>query len=1436
LNPGRIALSHAKLILFLAAVLAALGAYAYTIAPQSMFPTMSFSRIDVVAETSDLPPDQVYTAVTRPLEAALQSLPSVVRVRGTASQGSAELIVEFDPKTDPRADLQSVDQALVQARAAVPAAASLTAVIVNPNSEPVVSYALTSRTLSQAVLRRFALSRLVPQLYGTPGLSRVLLVGGPAVEFHVDLDPAALGAVRLSAQDVAGAIAAANTVQSVGSGVTHYQRFVFLIDASPQDAASIARIPVPLADGSTIPLSSLGTVRSGVEPMTNQASYDARHCVILNAYVLPGANSVLMANAFEQRLEGIARGLAPTISVSKYWDQTRLITDSQKSLRDAILLGALLAVLVIYAFLRNLRMTLVAAAIIPLAMSIAVLILERSGNTLNLMSVGGLAVAVGLIIDDAIVVIENIAHHLGEAAPAERDAIIATGVGQLARPMLASTLTTVVVFAPLSLLGGVTGYFFRAFAFTLGASLIVSLALALFVTPILASLLLRRAESVTAKSRPDALLSFYEPILRWALGHRALVGACSAGILAVTVVLLVSLPSDFLPSMNEGQFEVRYAMPPGVSLAASDSAATTMERIVMHDPDVTAEGRVTGIDTNGFSPTQQNTGTLRVELRPGAPYEAVSSRLRDAIAAAVPAATLDFHQILEDQVNDLSGAPSPIEIALTGTDQQRLIGLAERLTHKIAKVRGIVDPFDGVVYDDPAIRIAPSATQLASLGLQTSDVASALSSHAQGIVATEIPREPQAIPVRVRVAGDRLGADDARSAPLFTKSGAPALDALAAVGRPRLASEINDQNGQRLVRVTANIGGASLSSVVAGIKAQIASLGLPGYSATIGGAYRAQQQSFRDFFAVFAVAVTLVFTVMLANFGSARLPLVILTAIPLALIGVALALAITRTPFNVSSFMGLLLLIGIVVKNGILLIDVANKRQLAGDDVTDALVAAGKERLRPIVMTTLAAIGGLLPVALGTGSGSEMQKPLAIAVIGGLSTATIFTLLVIPVLYAAFRGKQPVAANLPVGLCTVAALALVLAPRAASAQGPGVPNVPETPTAFAGLSLEDAERAALANSPDIAQAAGTLEFARAGLAQARAANGLAANLAYAEAPQGATNAQIASRITSSTLQLTLGDLLAYGPAVSSALASERSAEADVAAAGRAERIRTIGLYFAALKARAVAAARESALALARAQLDAANKRFHAGDAPYLDVLRAQVQVARAQADLALAKASDANASDALQRETGTASLPPVASEPVPQAPAATLAPQTAVAAAEQARSDLRSAREAVLAAQASVNAARRAAFPALTLSGGYNTGVDSGTKIAGPTLGLQLSLPLSAPARGKVEAQRALLAQARAKVASLTRALDLEVAAAARNAAASVEAERASGDALRFARDELNATDLGYRNGASSSLEVSVARSAYEQSLLDALSTTYDRVAAQATLTAEIMQ
>ncbi len=985
-----------RLALFLVSCGSVLGCLAFFSAPQSVFPAIALARVEVFADAGELPSERVRTDVAAPLEAALATVPFLSKTRTYADPGKLELELDFDAKSDPGEDLRNVQAAIAGVRDRLPVS-HLTSLIEGPNMEPVVSYAITSASTSQSELRRRVESAVVPLFIGTPGLGRLTVFGGPRLAFHVTLDAAKTAALGVSPGAVAGAIASADRPRAAGSIAGARERLAVVSGAALQRTGDFAAVRVASArPGVTVPLSAIARVTYGDEPTGEQASFDATRAVILNAYPIASGDAVALERGVEQRLEGLRGALPPDARMVASWDQTRLIVASQDALRNEMLAGATIALLVIFWFLRDRALTLAAALVLPAALALTALILVRAGFTLDLMTLGGLAIAIGLIIDEVIVVVEAIASALDERSETERRAAIAEAMRRVAKPLIASTASNVVVFLPLGFLSGVPGFFFRALSATLAVALVVSIVLSLTLAPALASAL---GAGSHVKASPRTFERGYLACLHWALRHTVVVGACALLIVAAAFYLLFRLPSDFLPSVDEGQFEIKYALPPGTLLPAAESIALGLERAVLADRSVLHEARLSGVDTNGLVATPPDAGTIRVTLEPHADsFDAVAERLRRAIGGVDPYVAIEIHQLLEDQINDLSGATEPVQLAVRGPSGQQLAKIASRVADDIDGVRGVVDPFDGVIWQPRIVRAHPRSGDTRTPDAFADD----LQAHVGGIVATEIASDGARVPVVVRVA-DRVP-----------------LERRFALAPPELATTVQEENGARIVRVTAGIENADLSSVTAGIERSIryelASLP-PGYSIEIGGAAAAQGAAFREFAAIFALAVVLIFGVLLATFNSFRLPLVVLAAVPLAPIGVALALAATKTSLNVASFMGILLLIGIVVRNGILLVERASARVLEGAPPGEAMERSALERLRPILMTTFATLAALGPLALGLGAGAEMERPLAIAVIGGIVSATVLTLIVIPVLYVG-NARRPKPAEVSLGELT----------------------------------------------------------------------------------------------------------------------------------------------------------------------------------------------------------------------------------------------------------------------------------------------------------------------------------------------------------------------------------------------------------------------------------
>ncbi len=613
---------------------------------------------------------------------------------------------------------------------------------------------------------------------------------------------------------------------------------------------------------------------------------------------------------------------------------------------------------------------------------------------------------IGLVIDDAIVVVENIVRHLSHGE--SRVAAVHAATTEITKPMIASTLTTVVVFLPLVLVTGVTGAFLTVLALTLVIALVVSLLLAVLVSPGLCARFLRaRAEATEHGPWFTRMLHLYERLIRMGLHRRRWLVPGTVAVVAVTVLLATQLTTGFMPAMDEGSFVLDFRTPPGTSLAESDRLLRRIEGLLQKTPEVAAYSRRTGTEL-GFAITEPNTGDFAVMLkpRPRRRIEDVMDDLRTQIAAQIPGVEVDFIEVLQDLIGDLAGAPAPIEVKLYGEDQQQLARLAASLEDKLARIPGMVDAKSSLVESGPELVVRVDPVKAGRVGLTADAVAAQANAALAGVVATHLIEGDRQVGVRVRLPlAARSDETQLTLLPIRTPGGATLpLSAVATIDTVPGVTEINREDQRRYVSITARLSGRDLGGVVRDVEQVMRAQALPaGVSYALGGQSQSQAESFRGLMTVLVLAVLLVFGVMLFQFESFTAPLVILLVMPLSLFGVALGLWLTGTPLNVSSFMGAIMLVGIVGENGILLLDQIRKAEADGTPVDAAAILAGRVRLRPIMMTTLAAIIALFPLALGLGAGAEMQKPLAIAVIGGLAFAMVFTLLVAPLLYVSLR-------------------------------------------------------------------------------------------------------------------------------------------------------------------------------------------------------------------------------------------------------------------------------------------------------------------------------------------------------------------------------------------------------------------------------------------------
>ncbi len=995
---------------YLAVVLLTLGGF-YTMVtlPAGIYPEATFPRIAVVAHGGTFEPRDMVVAVTRPLEEAVSGVIDLRRIRSRTVRGGAELSLDFRPGADMPFALQQVQGRIAALQPSLPSGVEIFAERLTPSIFPMMQYELTGA--DPVLLRDLAQFTIRPRFARLPDVGTVEVQGGLVREVSVVLDPAKLVAHRLSVSEVADAIRTSNVVVAAGRVDREYRQFSVIVSGLASTPDAVGDLIVRRAADYPVRVKDLGTVRYGVEDLFQIATGNGQPAALLNVSRQPNGNALAVERAVEATADSLRTLLPSGVRLESVYNLGQLIRDSMANVRDAILLGGGLAVLVLWLFLGRVGITLIASLTLPLTIAGTFVGISLFGDTLNLMSLGGLAVAIGLVIDDAVVVVENIERRLA-LHPSESPAqVIREGTEEIFGPVAGSTLTTVVVFAPLGLLEGVVGQFFHSFSLALTISVLLSLVLAVTLIPALAGHWLTVAAGQPATKGPGLpkidlarLGDGYSRVVAGAL-RRPRLALTGAGVLLVALVLLFrTVGTGFLPEMDEGGFILDYWTATGSSLAESDRELHLVERILREDPAIQGFTRRTGAEL-GFFATAPNRGDMTVLLKPRAQRNAsvyqVINRLRARFDEAVPSVRIEYVQVLQDLIGDLAGSPEPVEIKLFHPDLSTAERAARSVAGAIEPVKGLEDLFNGVQGSLPELKVILDPVRVSRLGLTAAEAADQARSALFGVEAGEIREPDRLVGVRARVTDSaRFDPNVAATLPIIGPNGWAPLGSLGRIADTVEASQLSRENLRPMVTITGavDLTTSNLGDVMKGIQRRVPTVALPpGVSLEYGGQYAGQQRAFHQLLVVFLLAAGLVLLVMVAQFGGFRAPLAILLAAPLGLTGALGALAVTGVPFNVSSFMGLILLVGLMVKNGIILFDAAKHYRAAGELPAEALVRAGRLRLRPILMTTLCTLAGLLPLAFGFGAGAELQRPLAIAVIGGLTLSTVVTLVLLPV-------------------------------------------------------------------------------------------------------------------------------------------------------------------------------------------------------------------------------------------------------------------------------------------------------------------------------------------------------------------------------------------------------------------------------------------------------
>ena len=999
-------LRHGRAATLIAVALMVAGVFAALSLPSSIYPPLEFPRIVVIAKSGTLPSQSMTLTVTRPIEQAVMEVPGIRRVRSRSIRGAAEISAQFEPSTDMVVALQQVQNRVAEMRGELPPDTELLVERLTPAVFPVFILSMTGN-LATPELNDLATYVVKPELARVPGAGQIEVLASDTREIEVILDPARLTAANLTVTDVADALTSQNLVRPVGRFEEAGQQHLALASGLWTSPADIANAPVVVRNGATLQVSDLGTVVPGSPDRTVLVTGNGRDAISISISQQIGASILAVKEGVDAALVRLTRTLPDGIQITKVYDLAEFVSAAIANVRDAILVGGLLAIVVLLLFLRDFRLTLIAAITLPLAIVPTFAFMQVFGGSINLMSMGGLAIAIGLVIDDAVVVVENI-HRQARGGAGN----IVEAVSQLMKPLVSSTLTTVVVFAPLGLLSGVVGQFFRALSLSLSVAVLVSLGLSISVVPLLAQWAERHRRAPGAEVAPGPLVRAYGRWLTVMVARPLLAVAVAVTLAAATVALFLSIGTGFLPPADEGGFVVDYLTPSGSALGETVRQVRELERVIAATPEVAAYSRRTGSELGLFA-TAQNTGDILVRLKPRGgrqlSSEEVIAAMRPRLQEAAPLVEIEFVQLLQDMLGDLEGNPTPIELKIFGDETAVLETIAASAEDILRKIDGIVDVV-GMQRGNPEVTWTIDPMAAGRVGLSVDQVASQMSAAWLGNIPTELHLFDRRVPIRVRLP-DAVRFDPARLPQTLLRTPTGALVPVSLVAHPERSngqSELLRENLRGMALVSGRLEGRDLGSVVADLEAELRSMTLPlGYTYEIGGQYESQRTAFRELVAVFGIAAVLVFTILVIHFRAWTPAILILLAAPLSLGGALLLLILSGSVLNVSSAMGLILLVGLVVKNGIMLLDYSEKRHEDGETFDAAIVQAGQVRLRPILMTTACTLFGLLPLALGLGAGADLQKPLAIAVIGGLALSTPVTLLAVPGIYAAVRRLAP---------------------------------------------------------------------------------------------------------------------------------------------------------------------------------------------------------------------------------------------------------------------------------------------------------------------------------------------------------------------------------------------------------------------------------------------
>ncbi|MGV8993551.1 MAG: efflux RND transporter permease subunit [Flavobacterium sp.] len=969
------------------------GFFSYSNLKTGLFPDITFPKIKVIADAGQQPVDKMMSTVTVPLENILRRTEGLQYIRSTTSRGSCEISVYLDWNVDINTAKAQIESFINQSQSSLLPNTVFSVEKMNPSILPVMGYSLEGDQLSQVDLKKIAKYQVKPFLAATAGVSDVNIIGGKDKEYQVLLKQDILKSLGISVITIQNAIVNSNLLQSNGYISDYNRMYLTLTDNAVDDLNDLENLVVINSPNRLIKLKDIADIKINEVKEYQKIRANGKNVPLIAIIKQPNANLIDVNNIIEGKVVELQKTLPKGVFLKPYYKQADFVNTSIASIKDVLWIGLALALLVVIIFLRSFSASLVVLFTIPLSLSLTLIILYLVGYTFNIMTLGAIAAAIGLMIDDVVIIIEQIhkireENHEKSVGWASHEAI-----GHLFPAMLGTSLSTIVIFIPFILMTGVAGAYFKVMAF----SMIIALSSSFLVTWLLVpTLSILFTKNKLLKHKPQVKTKWIHNVL-----HKPVIGFAFMAICILIIIIIPSrLSSGFLPEMDEGSIVLDFNSPAGTTLEETDRMLQLVNTILDRQPEVEAYSSRLGTQM-GFFITEPNRGDYLIKLKDKRSISTteVSDEIRSRIEKSVPQLTVDFGQVIGDMLGDLMSSVQPIEVKVFGNDIKTLESLSKKIALELEKVPGTADVNDGLIAAGPTLSIIPNVPVLAQLGLTVSDFQLQLQTQIEGVVVSTIIDKEQLVNIRLLYPeAQKTSVEDLKNTSILLPNGASIpISNVASITIGKGVSEINRENQKSMGVITARLNNRDLGSTLKDVQAHLSkNISLPaGYSIEYGGAYQEQQKAFKELLFILISAVLLVFVVILFLFRSIKIAVAIIVIAVLGVAGSLLSLFLTGTALNVGSYTGIIMIVGIIGENSIF-----TYRQYLESDASlthiQKIEYAIAARLRPKLMTAFAAIMALAPLALGIGAGAQLHQPLAIAVIGGLIFALPLLLIVLP--------------------------------------------------------------------------------------------------------------------------------------------------------------------------------------------------------------------------------------------------------------------------------------------------------------------------------------------------------------------------------------------------------------------------------------------------------